>query len=146
MKTLNLPCEIFRSWAGLAIGGAGLFHLFTGVTNATEQLTRALEQTSAARMQLLSWIMLASSLNTHSVEYDLLRILWPLLPIMGAVFCCGALPRTRARGMAGGVHFGLNVGRRPTRPVCSARFVTRLRARFSDASAPGRRNAPTRSQ
>jgi hypothetical protein len=80
MKTLNFPCEIFRSFAGLAIGGSGLFHLFMRVMGATEQLTRTLDQTSSARMQLLSWIVLASSLNTQHLEHDLLTLFWPLLP------------------------------------------------------------------
>lgn len=98
MKTLNLPCEIFRSFAGLAIGGTGLFHLITHVIGATEQLTRTLDQTSSARMQILSWIMLASSLNTQSLEHDLLSILWPLLPSMvGSVLLWSAASRQSKR-------------------------------------------------
>ena len=98
MKTLNLPCEISRSLAGLAIGGTGLFHLFTQVIGATEQLTRTLDQTSAARMQILSWIMLASSLNPHRLEHDLLSILWPLLPSMvGSVLLWSAVSRQSKR-------------------------------------------------
>jgi len=96
MKTLNLPCEIFRSLAGLAIGGTGLFHTFTHVMEATEQLTRTLDQTSSARMQLLSWIMLASSLNTQHLEHCLLSILWPLLPsTVGTVLLWSAASRQR---------------------------------------------------
>jgi hypothetical protein len=99
MKTLNLPCEIFRSLAGVAIGGTGLFHTFTHVMDATEQLTRTLDQTSAARMQLLSWIMLASSLNTHSLEHDLLSLLWSLLPsVVGSVLLWSAASRQSKRG------------------------------------------------
>jgi len=98
MKTPNLPCEIFRSFAGLAIGGTGLFHLFTRVTGATEQLTRTLDQTSPARMQLLSWIMLASSLNMHSLRHDVLSILWTLLPSMvGSVLLWSAASRQGKR-------------------------------------------------
>ncbi len=98
MKTLNLPCEIFRSVAGLAIGGTGLFHTITHVMDATEQLTRTLDQTSAARMQLLSWIMLASSLNAHNLKHDLLSILWPLLPSMvGSVLLWSAASRQHNR-------------------------------------------------
>jgi len=98
MKTPNLPCEIFRSFAGLAIGGTGLFHLFTRVLGATDQLTRTLDQTSPARMQLFSWIMLASSLNTHSLEHDLLRALWPLLPsLVGSVLLWSAATRQSKR-------------------------------------------------
>jgi hypothetical protein len=77
---------MLRSIAGLAIGGTGLFRLFTRVMGATEQLTRTLDQTSVARMRLFSWILLASSLNTPSLEHDLLRALWPLLPsVVGSV-------------------------------------------------------------
>ena len=98
MKTLNLPCEILRSFAGLAIGGTGLFHLFTHVMGATEQLTRTLDQTSPLRMQLLSWIMLASSLNTHHLEHDLLNALWPLLPsLVGSVLLWSAASRQSTR-------------------------------------------------
>ena len=98
MKTLNLPCEIFRSLAGLAIGGTGLFHLFMHVMGAIEQLIRALDQTSAARMQLLSWVMLASSLNTHRLEHGALSGLWPLLPsLVGSVLLWSAASRQSKR-------------------------------------------------
>ena len=98
MKTQNLPCEMFGSFAGLAIGGTGLFHLFTHVMGATEQLTRTLEQTSAARMQLLSWIMLASSLNPHRLGHDLCSVLWPLLPsLVGSVLLWSADSRQSKR-------------------------------------------------
>ena len=98
MKTLNLPCEMLRSFAGLAIGGAGVFHLFAQLVGATEQLTRALDQTSGARMQLLSWIMLASSLNAHRLEHDLLSVLWPLLPsAVGSVLLWSAASRPNKR-------------------------------------------------
>jgi hypothetical protein len=98
MKTLNLPCEIFRSLTGLPIGGTGLFHLFTHVMGATAQVTRTLDQASAARMQLFSWILLASSLNTHSLEHILLRALWPLLPSMvGIVLLWSAASRQGKR-------------------------------------------------
>lgn len=98
MRTLNLPCEMLRSIAGLAIGGTGLFRLFTRVMGATEQLTRTLDQTSAARMQLFSWILLASSLNTPSLEHDLLRALWPLLPsVVGSVLLWSAATRQSKR-------------------------------------------------
>jgi hypothetical protein len=98
MKNLDLPCEIFRSLAGLVIGGTGIFRLFTHLVGATEQLTRTLDQTSAARMQLLSWIMLASSLNTHRLEHDLLSVLWPLLPTaVGSVLLWSAASRQNKR-------------------------------------------------
>jgi hypothetical protein len=98
MKTLNLPCEIFRSLAGLAIGGTGFFRLFTHLMGAIEQLTRTLDQTSPARMQLFSWILLASSLNTHSLKHDLLRVLWPLLPsLVGSVLLWSAASRQSKR-------------------------------------------------
>jgi hypothetical protein len=98
MRTPNLPCEIFRSLAGLAIGGTGLFHLFTQVMGATEQLTRTLDQISSARMQLLSWIMLASSLSTQRLEHDLFSILWPLLPsVVGSVLLYSAASRQSKR-------------------------------------------------
>jgi hypothetical protein len=94
MKTLNLPCEIFRSLAGLVIGGTGIFRLFTHLVGATEQLTSTLDQTSGARMQLLSWIMLASSFNAHRLEHDLLSVLWPLLPsLVGSVLLWSAACR-----------------------------------------------------
>src|SRR5262249_46340812 len=86
MKTPTLSCGIIRSAAGLAIGGTGLFRLFTHVLGATEQVTLALDQTAAARTQLLSWIMLASSLNTHRLGHDLFTTFWPLLPsVAGSV-------------------------------------------------------------
>jgi hypothetical protein len=80
MKTQYLPCGVLRSAAGLAIGGAGFFHLFTHILGATEHLTRTLDQTSASRTQLLSLIVAASSLNTHTLGHDLLGVFWPLLP------------------------------------------------------------------
>jgi len=98
MKNLNFSCEMFRSFVGLAIGGTGLFHLFTRVMDATEQLIRTLDQTSSARMQLLSWIMLASSLNMHRLQHDVLSILWPLLPSMvGSVLLWSAASRQSKR-------------------------------------------------
>ena len=98
MKTQNLPCEILRSLAGPAIAGNGLFHLFTHVMGATEQLTHTLDQTSSARMQLLSWIILASSLNTQRLEHNLLSILWALLPSMvGSVLVWSAASRQDKR-------------------------------------------------
>ena len=98
MKTLNLTCEIFRSLAGLVIGGTGIFRLFTHLVGATEQLSRTLDQTSGARMQLLSWIMLASSFNAHRLEHDLLSILWPLVPsLVGSVLLWSAISRQSAQ-------------------------------------------------
>lgn len=80
MKIRNLQCEIGRSAAGLTIAGTGLYRLFTHIVGATEQVTRALDQTSAARTEVLSLIVVASSLNTHRLGHDLLSLLWPLLP------------------------------------------------------------------
>ena len=80
MKTQHLPCGVLRSAAGLAIGGAGFFHLFNHILGATEQLTRTLDQTSASRTQLLSLIVAASALNTHTLGHDLLGVFWSLLP------------------------------------------------------------------
>jgi|SRR5215468_3555456 len=94
MKTPNLPCGIIRTAAGLAIGGIGLFRLFTHILGATEQLTHALDQTSAARMQLLWWIMMASSLSTRRLGPDLLSVLWPLLPCaVGSILLWSAAAR-----------------------------------------------------
>ncbi len=91
MKIPNLPCEILRSAAGLTIASTGLFRLFTHIVGATEQVTRALDQTSAPRTQLLSLIVVASSLNTHRLGHDLLNLLWPLLPsVVGSILLWSA--------------------------------------------------------
>ena len=91
MKIPNLPCEILRSAAGLTIASTGLFRLFTHIVGATEQVTRALNQTSAPRTQLLSLIVVASSLNTHRLGHDLLNLLWPLLPsVVGSILLWSA--------------------------------------------------------
>jgi len=80
MKTQYLPCGVLRSAAGLAIGGAGWFHLITHILGATEQLARTLDRISGARTQWLSLIVMASSLNAHALGHDLLSVFWPLLP------------------------------------------------------------------
>jgi|SRR5215470_13962707 len=99
MKTRNFPCGLIRSAAGLAIGGTGLFRLFTHILGATEQVTRALDQTSTAQMQLLSWIVMASSINTHRLGHDLLSVLWPLLPcVVGSVLLWSAARRSQHKG------------------------------------------------
>jgi hypothetical protein len=80
MQIPNFPCKILRSVAGLAMVGTGLFHLFTLILSATEQLRITLDRTEVARTQMLSLIVIASSLNIHDMGHDLLRVLWPLLP------------------------------------------------------------------
>jgi hypothetical protein len=98
MKTVNLPCERMRSAVGLAIAGTGIFRLFTQIMDVSEQITRTLDQSSAARMQLLSWIMVASTLNAHSLGHDLLRIFWPLFPsVAGSILLWSAASRGSKR-------------------------------------------------
>jgi len=91
VKIPNLQCEIVRSAAGMTIASTGLYRLFTHIVGATEQVSRAMDQTSVARTQLLSLIVVASSLNTHTLGHDLLSMLWPLLPsIVGPILLWSA--------------------------------------------------------
>jgi hypothetical protein len=99
MKFPNPSCETLRSLAGLALAGVGLFLLVGRVMGAADRLSRMLEQTASARLEVVSWIMLASSLNTHRLGHDLLSILWPLLPSMvGTVLTWTATARQAKPG------------------------------------------------
>jgi len=99
MKAQYLPCGVLRSAAGLAISGAGLFHLFTHVLGATEQLTRTLDRISGARTQLLSLIVIASSLDARTLGHDLLSVFWPLLPsFAGCILLWSAASRREKHG------------------------------------------------
>jgi hypothetical protein len=98
MKFPNPSCEILRSLAGLALAGVGLFLLFGRVMGAADRLSRMLEQTASARLEVVSCIMLASSLNLHRLGHSLLNILWPLLPSMvGTVLMWTATSRQARR-------------------------------------------------
>ena len=102
MKTRNPRCEILRSIAGLALAGAGLFLLFGRVMGAADRLSRTLDQTASARMEVVSWIMMAASLDMHRLEHALLTLLWPLLPgLLGTVLLWSA-SRQNTRGDDGG--------------------------------------------
>jgi hypothetical protein len=86
MKSLSRHCETFRSLAGLALAGMGLFLLFGRVIGEADRLSRTLDQTASAGMELVSWIMLASTVNAHRLEHALLTLLWPVIPgLVGTV-------------------------------------------------------------
>jgi hypothetical protein len=98
MKMRHLPCETFRSVAGLALAAVGVFLLTGRVLNAADRLSRALEQTASARMEVVSWVILASSLDMHRIEHALLPLLWPLLPsLVGTVLLWSATVRQGGR-------------------------------------------------
>lgn len=91
MKTRHQPCETLRSLAGLALAGVGVFLLTGRVLIEADRLSRVLDHTASATREFVSWIMLASSLNTHRVGHHLLTLLWPLLPgLLGAVLLWSA--------------------------------------------------------
>ena len=99
MKTRHLPCESFRTVAGLALAGVGVFLLTGRVLNAADRLSRALDHTASATGNFVSWIMLASSLDTHRLGHDLLTSLWPLIPsLVGTVLLWSAAARQNTRG------------------------------------------------
>jgi hypothetical protein len=99
MKTRHLPCETFRSVAGLALAGGGAFLLTGRVLNVADRLSRVLDHTASATGDFVSWIMLASSLDTHRLGHNLLTLLWPLLPsLVGTVLLWSAASRQNIRG------------------------------------------------
>jgi hypothetical protein len=99
MKTRHLPSETFRTVAGLTLAGAGAFLLTGRVLNAADRLSRVLGHTASATGNFVSWIMLASSLNTPRLGHDLLTSLWPLLPsLLGTVLLWSAAARQNTRG------------------------------------------------
>ncbi len=98
MKTRHLPCETLRSLAGLALAGMGAFLLTGRVLSAADRVSRVLDHTASATGDFVSWIMLASSLNTHHLGHDLLRLFWPLLPgLMGTVLLWSTAARQNTR-------------------------------------------------
>jgi hypothetical protein len=103
MKTRHLPCETLRSLAGLALAGVGIFLLTGRLLTAADRLSRVLDHTASATGEFVSWIMLASSLNTHRLGYDLLTLLWPLVPgLLGTVLLWSTTARQNTRGDDGG--------------------------------------------
>jgi hypothetical protein len=96
---MNPRCKMFRSIAGLALAGAGLFLLFGRVMGAADRLNRTLDQTASARMEVVSWIMIAASIDMHRLEHALLTLLWPLLPgVLGTVLLWSVASRHNASG------------------------------------------------
>jgi hypothetical protein len=99
MKRRHLPCETLRSLAGLALAGVGVFLLMGRVLSAADRVSRVLDHTAPATGEFVSWIMLASSLNTHRLGYDLVTLLWPLLPgLLGTVLLWSSAARQNTRG------------------------------------------------
>ena len=86
MNTRHLPCEIVRSVAGFMLAAAGFLLLTERVVSAADEVSRVLDHTASARMDAVSWVMLASSLDARQLGHDLLTVLWPLLPsLVGTV-------------------------------------------------------------
>ncbi|HST11921.1 MAG TPA: hypothetical protein VLL05_16205 [Terriglobales bacterium] len=94
MNTRHLPCEIVRSVAGFMLAGAGFLLLTERVVSAVDRVSRVLDHTASARIDAVSWVMLASSLDARQLGHDLLRVLWPLLPsLVGTVLLWSARSR-----------------------------------------------------
>ncbi len=61
------------------LAGPGLFLLFGHLVDVAGRLSIALGQTASAKLEIVSSIMLAASLNLHQVTDGLIGLLWPAL-------------------------------------------------------------------
>jgi len=79
MKRQKLQYDKLRSVAGFLLVGPGLFLLEAHVITVLSQFSRFLNQTGAAKLDLVSSVMLAASFTPHRLAGDLLTILYPVI-------------------------------------------------------------------
>ncbi|PYX40812.1 MAG: hypothetical protein DMG81_05100 [Acidobacteria bacterium] len=79
MKRQKTQWERIKTVAGLALAGPGLFFLFGHLVDVAGRLGTVLGQTASAKLEIVSSIMLAASLNLHQVTDGLIGLLWPAL-------------------------------------------------------------------
>ena len=79
MKRQKCQYESFRRVAGFVLVAPGLFLLFSQVAVVAGRLSALFGQTASAKLEIVTSIMLAASLNLHEVTNGLISLLWPAL-------------------------------------------------------------------
>ncbi len=78
--------QTFKSVAGSALVGPGLFILFGNLFCAATAISQYLNRTAGEGLSVLPSVIVAASVNQHWVMQALLHLFWPLLLVVaGAV-------------------------------------------------------------